>query len=74
MRAPVNQVDEVIEVLEMSHAVESISLDEQSTTDDGGALASLGDSLGMIDPALQKWDNYTPLAREIPAFVSAFPL
>lgn len=54
-------VDEVIEVLEMAHSIEPMSLDEQASSDDGGALSSLGESLGGYDPNLQKWNDYAPL-------------
>jgi RNA polymerase sigma-B factor len=54
-------VEDVIEVLEMAHSIEPMSLDEQASSDDGGALSSLGDSLGAYDPNLQKWNDYAPL-------------
>jgi RNA polymerase sigma-B factor len=53
-------VEEVIEVLEMAHAVEPMSLDDQSPGEDG-PLSSLGDTLGAADPNLQRWNDYAPL-------------
>jgi RNA polymerase sigma-B factor len=58
-------VEDVIEVFEMAHSVEPLSLDEQSSSEDGGPLASLGETLGALDPNLTKWNDYAPLQNAL---------
>lgn len=54
-------VDDVIEVVEMAHSVDPMSLDEHAPTDTGYNQSTLGDTLGENDPELQKWHDWAPL-------------
>ncbi len=54
-------VEDVIEVLEMIQTVEPVSLDDQGSSEEGGPLSSLADSIGASDPDLQRWHDYAPL-------------
>ena len=54
-------VEDVIEVLEMAHTIEPMSLDEQGASGEGSVLASLGDTIGAADPNLQRWTDFAPL-------------
>ncbi|HEX8833099.1 MAG TPA: SigB/SigF/SigG family RNA polymerase sigma factor, partial [Abditibacteriaceae bacterium] len=55
------QVEEVVEALEMVHAMEPMSIDEQvfSSSDDSGTVVS--DQLGAPDPDLEGWGEYAAL-------------
>lgn len=60
-------VEEVIEVLEMAHSIEPMSLDDHTPGDDGGALSALGDTLGAEDPNLKNWQDYAGLNAALEA-------
>ena len=53
--------EDVIEVIEMSHSVDPMSLDEHTPNDTGFNETTLGETLGENDPDLQKWHDWAPL-------------
>lgn len=53
------ELEEVIEALEMMHAVEPISIDEMASRDDESA--PLSEQLGMLDPDLENWNEHASL-------------
>lgn len=54
-------VEEVIEALEVSHALDPISLDERVPPESDGASLSIADQIGSHDPDLQAWSDYAAL-------------
>ncbi len=53
--------EDVIEVIEMSHSVDPMSLDEQTPTETGNYQATLGETLGETDLELQRRHDWAPL-------------
>ena len=53
--------EDVIEVIEMSHSVDPMSLDEQTPNETGNSQATLGETLGETDLELQKRHDWAPL-------------
>lgn len=52
------EVEQVVEAMEMPHALEPASLDEPSSGEDGG---SISDQIGGNDPNLDHWGDYSQL-------------
>jgi RNA polymerase sigma-B factor len=53
------EVEQVVEALEMTYAIEPASLDEPSSTEEGSAPIS--DQIGSNDPNLEKWNDFAEL-------------
>ncbi|MDF2441555.1 MAG: polymerase sigma-B factor [Abditibacteriota bacterium] len=52
------EVEQVVEAMEMTHALEPASLDEPSSGEDGGPIS---DQIGGNDPNLDRWGDYSQL-------------
>ncbi len=56
------EVEEVIEVLELTHAAEPVSIDDMAAGNENGAVgASVGDQIGVLDNDLENLDNHASL-------------
>jgi RNA polymerase sigma-B factor len=53
------EVEQVVEALEMTYAIEPASLDEPASTEEGSAPIS--DQIGANDPNLEKWNDFAEL-------------
>jgi RNA polymerase sigma-B factor len=55
------QVEEIVEALEMVHAMEPLSIDEQVYSGEDDTASVVSDHLGATDPDLEGWGEYAAL-------------
>lgn len=55
------RVEEVVEALEMVHAMEPLSMEEEVWTGQNGEVALVGDQVGAADPELESWGDHAVL-------------
>lgn len=55
------QIEEVVEALEMVHAMDPLSIDEEASWSSEQAPTSVGDQIGASDSDLEGWGDYATL-------------